>query len=223
MTHSQAKAIFVGGALISSLFFLALTYDSHIKFAEKTHEDKLTAQVVSGKWVWQKYNCNDCHTIMGIGGYYAPDVTKVMGYRDSAWMVQFIKDPSRVWPQARQMPNLHLSDQEISDVIAFLSWVNQIDTNGWPPKPLMVSSSASPKPGEAIFKGQGCSACHRINGLGGTIGPDLTKVGNRRDKAWIEDQIRNPKAHNPTSIMPSFAKLPDKDVEELAEYLSSLK
>ena len=223
MTHSQAKAIFVGGALISSLFFLALTYDSHVKFAQKTHEDKLTAQVASGKWVWQKYNCNDCHTIMGIGGYYAPDVTKVMGQRDSKWMVQFIKDPSRVWPQARKMPNLHLSDQEISDVIAFLSWVNQIDTNGWPPKPLMVSSSVSSKPGEAIFKAQGCSACHRINGLGGTIGPDLTKVGDRRDKAWIEDQIRNPRAHNPTSIMPSFAKLPDKDVEELAEYLSGLQ
>ncbi len=223
MTHSQAKAIFVGGALISSLFFLALTLDSHMKFAEKTHADNLTAQVASGKWVWQKYNCNDCHTIMGIGGYYAPDVTKVMGYRDSEWITRFIKDPSRVWPEARKMPNLHLSDREISDVIAFLSWVNQIDTNGWPPKPLMVSSSASTKPGEATFKAQGCSACHRINGLGGTIGPDLTKVGNRRDKAWIEDQIRNPKAHNPTSIMPSFAKLPDKDVEELAEYLSGLK
>ncbi len=223
MTHSQAKAIFVGGALISSLFFLALTFDSHMKFAEKTHEDNLTAQVVSGKWVWQKYNCNDCHTIMGIGGYYAPDVTKVMGYRDTEWITRFIKDPSTVWPRARKMPNLHLSAQEISDVIAFLSWVNKIDTNGWPPKPLMVSSSASPNSGEAIFKGQGCSACHRINGLGGTIGPDLTKVGDRRDKAWMEDQIRNPKGHNPNSIMPSFAKLPDKEMEELAEYLSGLK
>ncbi len=127
MTHLQAKAIFVGGALISSLFFLALTYDSHKKFAEKTHEDNLTVQVASGKWVWQKYNCNDCHTILGIGGYYAPDVTKVMGYRDSEWITRFIKDPSRVWPEARKMPNLHLSDQEISDVIAFFAWVNQID------------------------------------------------------------------------------------------------
>jgi len=194
-----------------------------MKFAEKTLKDKLTAQVASGKWVWQKYNCNDCHTIMGIGGYYAPDVTKVMSYRDADWMKSFINDPAKVWPEERKMPNLHLSDQEISDVIAFLAWVNQIDTNGWPPKPLLVSSSTSQKPGEAIFKAQGCSACHRIGSLGGTIGPDLTKVGNRRDKVWIEDQIRNPKTHNPGSIMPSFAKLPDKDVEELAGYLSGLK
>lgn len=65
-------------------------------FALKTHEDKLTAQVASDKWVWQKYNCNNCHTILGIGGYYAPDVTKVMGYQDSGWMRHFIKDHSQV-------------------------------------------------------------------------------------------------------------------------------
>ncbi len=115
MTHSQAKAVFVGGALVSSLFFLALTFDSHKNFAEKAREDILTAQVASGKWVWQKYNCNDCHTIMGIGDYYAPDVTKVLGYRDTEWIRRFIKDPSNVWPQARKMPNLHLSDREISE------------------------------------------------------------------------------------------------------------
>jgi nitric oxide reductase subunit C len=32
---------------------------------------------VAGKRVWQKYNCNDCHTILGFVGYYAPDMTKV--------------------------------------------------------------------------------------------------------------------------------------------------
>ncbi len=223
MTHSQAKAVFIGGALISTLFFLALTYDTHMKFARKTHAEKLTVQVASGKWVWQKHNCNDCHTILGIGGYYAPDVTKVMGYRDPEWITRFIKDPSKVWPEARKMPNLHLGDREISDLIAFFEWVNGIDTNGWPPKPLMVSSSASEKPGAAIFKTQGCPACHRINGVGGTIGPDLTKVGDRRDKSWIEDQIRNPETHNPNSIMPSFAKLSDKDVDALADYLAGMK
>ncbi len=49
------------------------------------------------------------------------------------------------------MPNLRLCDQEISDVIAFLSWVGEIDTNGWPPTPRMeVITPVSP--GDAIFK-----------------------------------------------------------------------
>ncbi len=223
MTTSQAKGIFIFATLISTVFFAGLTYDTHSKFALKTHGEKLTPQVASGKWIWQKYNCNDCHTILGIGGYYAPDLTRVTTYRDADWLRKFIKEPAKVWPEERKMPNLHLSESEISDIIAFLAWTSGIDTNGWPPKPLVGSVSASPKPGESIFNSQGCSACHRINGVGGTIGPDLSGVGSRRDKAWIEDQIRNPKKHNPNSIMPSFAKLSDKDVEQLADYLTGLK
>jgi len=222
MTLSQGKAIFVWGTVISAVIFLALTYDSLVKMPQRTQEEKLDFRVAAGKWVWQKYNCNDCHTILGIGGYYAPDVTKVMSYRDADWATRFIKDPQAVWPAERKMPNLHLKDQEIADVIAFLTWVNGIDTNNWPPKP-MVAAATGVKPGEDLYKAQGCSACHRIGGVGGTIGPDLSGVGRRRGKAWILQQLTDPKSHDPNSIMPSFAKLPQKDREDIADYLASLK
>ncbi len=224
MTLSQAKAIFIWGTALSGVIFLALTYDFHMKVGRQTNERQLDARVAAGKWVWQKYNCNDCHTILGIGGYYAPDVTKVMSYRDADWMKKFIKNPPSVWPAARKMPILHLKDQEVEDVIAFLTWVGGIDTNNWPPKPLATTAAqASTKPGEAIFRAQGCSACHRIGGVGGAVGPDLTKVGGRRSREWIEEQLENPTVHNPNSIMPSYAKLPEKDREDLADYLSGLK
>ncbi len=223
MKTSHAKAIFIWGTVLSSVVFLALTYDSQKSFSKRTHEENLDEHVVAGKWVWQKYNCNDCHTILGIGGYYAPDVTKVMSYRDADWMRRFIKNPPAVWPAERKMPILHLRDQEIEDVIAFLAWVNGIDTNNWPPKPLTVVTTAAPVPGEGIFKALGCSACHLMGGVGGKIGPDLTHVGSRRSKEWIEEQIEDPKSHNPNSIMPSFAKLPKKDREELTDYLSGLR
>ena len=222
MTLSQGKAIFVWGTVISAVIFLALTYDSLVKMPQRTQEEKIDFHVAAGKWVWQKYNCNDCHTILGIGGYYAPDVTKVMSYRDADWATRFIKDPQAVWPAERKMPNLHLKDQEIADVIAFLTWVNGIDTNNWPPKP-MVAAATGVKPGEDIYKAQGCSACHRIGGVGGTIGPDLSGVGRRRGKAWILQQLTDPKSHDPNSIMPSFAKLPQKDREDIADYLAGLK
>jgi nitric oxide reductase subunit C len=223
MTLFRARLIFIGLTVIASLFFLALTWDTLIQFPVKTHEEKLTVQAVSGKWVWQKYNCNNCHTILGIGGYYAPDITKVMTYRDTDWMSRFIKNPDEVWPAERIMPSLHLTDQEISDVISFLTWVGGIDTNGWPPKPVVLSGAASPDPGEAVFKSQGCKACHKIGSVGGTVGPDLTHVGSRRDNTWIKIQIKYPKAHNPNSIMPSFGKLHQKDIEELSDYLSGMK
>jgi nitric oxide reductase subunit C len=223
MTKSQARAIFIWGTALSAVILVALTVNSLSQIPGRTNEDKLNAQVAAGKWVWQKHNCNDCHTILGIGGYYAPDLTRVMSQRDAAWMKDFLKDPSAVWPASRKMPNLHLSDEEITDLIAFLDWVDHINTNNWPPKPLTVLASAQENPGAAVFKAQGCSACHSMGGGGGHIGPDLTHVGARRSREWIEAQLNDPKSHNPNSIMPSFGKLPGKDREDLVNYLAGLK
>jgi nitric oxide reductase subunit C len=226
MKMSRAKAVFIIGTLLSSVVFLFLTYDSIMKMPVRTHEDKLTAKVVDGKWTWQKYNCNDCHTILGIGGYYAPDVTKVKSYRDDEWLHNFLRDPARVWPAGRKMPNLHLKEEEIDSLVQFLTWVNGIDTNNWPPQPLAVSTSNLPQQaahGKELFKSLGCSACHSIGGIGGSVGPDLNRVGSRRNKEWIMEQIKNPKSHNPDSIMPSFSSVSPKDREDIADYLSGLR
>ncbi len=223
MTLSQAKQIFIWGTAISTVIFLILTWDSLVKMPQRTQETKLDARVAAGKWAWQKHNCNDCHTILGIGGYYAPDVTKVMSSRDADWVARFLKDPEKVWPNSRKMPNLHLQDEEIADLVAFLTWVNGIDTNNWPPKPLLATAVTSGSPGEAVYKSQGCSACHMLDGVGGSVGPDLSRVGKKRDKEWIEQQLRNPKSHNPQSIMPSFSKLSEKDRDDLASYLAGLR
>jgi nitric oxide reductase subunit C len=223
MTLSQGKAIFIWGTVISAVIFLVLTYDSLVQMPKRTQEAKLDSHVAAGKWVWQKYNCNDCHTILGIGGYYAPDVTNVMSYRDNEWVTRFLKDPEKVWPNPRKMPNLHLKDEEIADLVAFLNWVNGIDTNNWPPKPMVATAVTSIGTGEAVYKAQGCSACHMIAGVGGKVGPDLSMVGKERDKEWIEVQLKNPKAHDPKSIMPSYSKLSEKDIDNLAHYLAGLR
>jgi hypothetical protein len=62
-----AKTIVILSTILSSVIFLLLTYDSLKQMSRRTNEDKLTASAAEGKWVWQKYNCNDCHTILGIG------------------------------------------------------------------------------------------------------------------------------------------------------------
>jgi ubiquinol-cytochrome c reductase cytochrome b subunit len=84
--------------------------------------------------------------------------------------------------------------------------------------------SAEAKAGIDLFKTNGCAACHRIGGTGGSIGPDLSGEGIKgRSRQWLGDQLRNPKTHNPASIMPSFAALGDKAINQLVEYLLSLK
>jgi ubiquinol-cytochrome c reductase cytochrome b subunit len=84
--------------------------------------------------------------------------------------------------------------------------------------------SASEKAGSDLFKSQGCVACHRIGGTGGNIGPDLSGEGLRgRSRQWLSDHLRNPKAHDPATVMPSFATLSDKANSQLVDYLLSLK
>ena len=78
--------------------------------------------------------------------------------------------------------------------------------------------------GSAIFQSSGCSSCHAINGIGGVIGPGLSDEANRgRTHVWLSVQIRNPKAHFPDTIMPSFNKLTDRQVNDLIDYLFDLK
>jgi mono/diheme cytochrome c family protein len=63
-----------------------------------------------------------------------------------------------------------------------------------------------------------------INGTGGTIGPNLSNPPRRaRSREWIAQQIRNPKSHNPNSIMPAFPTLADRQLNDLVDYLMSLK
>ncbi len=84
--------------------------------------------------------------------------------------------------------------------------------------------SADEKAGGDLFKSQGCVACHRIGGTGGNIGPDLSGEGLKgRSRQWLGDHLRNPKAHDPATVMPSFAALGDKAINQLVDYLLSLK
>ena len=86
---------------------------------------------------------------------------------------------------------------------------------------ITVAAQAESK-GSQIFN-QKCAMCHKVNGKGGAIGPDLSKVSARLKEADILAQLENPKKKNPSSSMPSFKALPKADQKELLDYLKTLK
>ena len=77
-------------------------------------------------------------------------------------------------------------------------------------------------PGEKLFN-QKCVMCHVVKGKGGTIGPDLTKVGGRMNEAQLRQKVLTPKKSNPSSSMPSFQALPKADLDALVGYMKTLK
>jgi len=78
---------------------------------------------VSRGWqVWQEKNCQSCHQLYGLGGYAGPDLTNVASQKGPDYMRGLIRYGTG------RMPGFHLREQEVDDVIAFLSWVDQA---GW--------------------------------------------------------------------------------------------
>jgi nitric oxide reductase subunit C len=72
-----------------------------------------------------------------------------------------------------------------------------------------------------VYERYKCYACHRFNGYGGTLAPDLSYEGSRAQKKWIADFLKNPQTIRPTLIlrMPQF-NMTDKEATIAAEYLS---
>ena len=101
-----------------------------------------------GKLGSQAKNCMDCHTLLGNGAYYAPDLTKA--WLDPAWgpegsmqamtgkntreeaMAEFLQHPSQYPTHARMMPNLGITAKEAKGLVTFLKHMSSIDTNGFP-------------------------------------------------------------------------------------------
>ncbi len=78
--------------------------------------------------------------------------------------------------------------------------------------------------GRALFRSQHCDACHKIDGQGGAVGPDLSNEADAgRSAAWLAAQIRDAKTHNPQSIMPAYTALSPEQVTELTDYLLTLR
>ena len=141
----QARLFAVGSTLVAALAFVGLTIDSHRQFPKLTNAQNITPAVAHGKDVWHKNNCINCHTLFGEGAYYAPDLTKIAQQRGAAYLQAYLRDPSKFYDEQRHrrlMPKQNLSELDITDLVAFLDWVSQVDNNNWPPRPLLVSGAS---------------------------------------------------------------------------------
>ncbi|KZY32040.1 cytochrome C, partial [Oleiphilus sp. HI0043] len=104
------------------------------------HRENITEAVVKGKEIWEKNNCIGCHSLMGEGAYFAPELANVFdryGAGDEAVFESFMQNwmaiqPLNV-PGRRQMPQFHLSEEDVHNVSQFLIWTSRIDDNDWPP------------------------------------------------------------------------------------------
>lgn len=215
------------GTLLATGTFLVLTVHSFAAMPALTNSDKLDEKVQHGKALWDRSNCMGCHTLLGEGGYYAPELTRVYERRGPTFIRSMLLNPEAMYPGQRRMQKYEFTDQEIDAIIAFFQWVGQMQLNGFPPQPILLplatvgTSTLVKQVNRPKVFNQLCIACHSLEGQGGTVGPKLDGVGSRMTMSQIEIWLQNPAKVKPGTAMPNLG-LSEEAIRELAAYLSTL-
>lgn len=76
-TKAMARNIFYGGSLFFILVFLGLSFDTNSSLPERDNRGAITETVAHGKRLWEENNCIGCHTLLGEGAYFAPELGNV--------------------------------------------------------------------------------------------------------------------------------------------------
>lgn len=135
-TKTAARNIYYGGSLFFVLVFLGLTLHTVLELPDRDNRAKITPQVVAGKRIWEVNDCIGCHTLLGEGAYFAPELGNVytrFGKSTEAIKAFLRSRPANGIPGRRSMPQFNFSEEELDAVAQFLKWSNGINTENWPP------------------------------------------------------------------------------------------
>ena len=149
------------------------------------------------------------------------------------WVKAFLRDPAAMFPGKRQMVQYDFTDAEIDQVVAFLTWIGEIDTNGFPKKPDMTTAglvaanaavirpATTPTSPAPTYFSQVCQACHSVGGTGGAVGPALDGVAGRFTPEKLDAWLKDPASVKPGTAMPNL-QLDETTRGELVAWLSTL-
>jgi putative heme-binding domain-containing protein len=130
-------------------------------------------------------NCSVCHGA-DAGGGDGPNLHGVpASLGDRA-----VQDIIRRGIAGTAMPGSStVSEKEAANIVAYIRTLDSTIASG--------VATGDPKKGEALYNSSGCSACHMIAGQGGSIGPDLTRVGAVRGATNLKARLQDPGANLP--------------------------
>lgn len=175
---------------------------------------QLTPEELQGLAYFRKENCKACHPGAGKRGI-GPDLTQMIpAHRNAAWMIPHFKSPAQVVPGS-SMPPVRLDDAGLNALSAYVLKLTPQNEPG------LLAAPDFAAQGALIYQTNHCSACHQVNGVGKKLGPPLDGIGQRRDRAWLEQHFLDPKSKSPGSIMPP-SKFTPQEMDAICKYLLQL-
>jgi mono/diheme cytochrome c family protein len=196
-------------------------------------------EIAEGKKTFLEKGCSSCHAIEGMPPQkdFGPDLSALGSKNVSqlefgkstiprnlvSYIQSKITDPSSV-NQAARMPQYNFNAADLDAITTAL-----LAMTG-PPPTSALQKLAVPRPnpqfrpaGEfaQVYERYKCADCHKFNGFGGDLAPELTYEGSRAQRQWIVSFLKSPQTLRPTLIfrMPQF-NMTDREAAVLADYLS---
>jgi cbb3-type cytochrome oxidase cytochrome c subunit len=219
-------------------FLLAKT-DSDL-LANVHLEAATPGQIAHGKRLVSDYGCSSCHEIPGIKKLenFAPELSRIgskpvtqliflpgMQHALPDYIAGKIRNP-RAFSPGLKMPQYAFTPAQIDALTTALLSLN--DRSSSLPPSLIVGATAESdyqpagKAGKLISD-LACLTCHRLNGHGGDMAPDLTWEGSSVQREWLVEFFKNPGTLRPALIrrMPKF-NLTEGEVHELTDYIMTV-
>ncbi|MBF0355568.1 MAG: cytochrome c [Alphaproteobacteria bacterium] len=142
LTKAAARNIFYGGTVFFFLIFIGLVAHSVTTASAIATNNPITPSVAAGKHIWERHACINCHTILGEGAYFAPELGNVWVRFGGKESPDGARDALKAWMKAqptgiagrRQMPHFAITDAELDQLVDFLKWTSEINTQNWPPQ-----------------------------------------------------------------------------------------
>jgi mono/diheme cytochrome c family protein len=173
-----------------------------------------TPQLNLGRALLAHYGCVNCHTIKlpGVGTVQAvmdaPSLSHIADKTTREWIYAWLKDP-QAYAVSAKMPNFKFSDTDARDIASFLianSKPMQGDTDA---AAAPAKTVPDPAAGASLYGESFCASCHAVqnaagNVVGGDVGPELTRVGNKVKPEWLRAWLRNPRGYDAETAMPHY-------------------
>lgn len=148
--------------------------------------------VTDGKKLFQG-ECGECHGVDGSGGV-GPDLHGAIQKRGEQGVFLVIRNGI---PGTGMAPVSNLNDRRAWQVVAYLRTLSSSDAG--------AVATGDPLKGKEVYGANGCAVCHAVDGQGGGVGPELTRIGQARSPKYLHDFLLDP-GKNP----PADMKLPER-------------
>jgi mono/diheme cytochrome c family protein len=193
--------------------------------------DTVAPTLAAGDRLIDLYNCKGCHQLGKTPDLTtsAPDLSNIGGKVNQTWLKDWLNHPGS-YDGNTKMPDFLLTNNEIQALSDYLmvvkepSYLNTFLKEGNRTKGIDIDSIDEDELDERLEKGRlsfstsRCLTCHKLNGRGGELAPELGRIVLKTNRNWLKAWVSNPQQWNFITIMPQF-NLTNEAVTNLVEYL----